>query len=101
MNDRLHSECEIRFSAGEPFFKGHFPGRPVTPGVMLIDRAVAAAEKLLGRKLALKGMRKVKFSNPVLPGESVRLELVQRAEDEVSYVYSKESARVASGTLVF
>lgn len=101
MNDFLHSECEIGFPADEPFFKGHFPGHPVTPGVMLIDRAVAAAENMLGHGLVLKGMRKVKFSNPVLPGESVRLELVQRGEGEVSYSYSKENVRVASGTLIF
>ena len=58
-------ELELKFSADEHFFKGHYPNYPVTPGVILIDKAHSAAETLLNRKIVLKAIKKVKFSNPV------------------------------------
>ena len=92
---------EFKFSAAEPFFRGHYPGSPVTPGVILIDRAVLAAEKMLGRKIVLTGMKKVKFSSPVLPDEVVSLTLELRAEGEMAYSFFKDSAHCASGVLLF
>lgn len=94
-------ETILKFSADEPFFKGHYPDFPVTPGVMLIDRAVTAAKGMLGRDFVLKGIRKVKFSNPVLPDESVSLKVESRREGEISYSFSKEGMLCASGILYF
>ena len=94
-------ETTLKFSADEPFFKGHYPDFPVTPGVMLIDRAVTAAKGMLGRDSVLKVIRKVKFSNPVLPDEAVSLKVESRAEGEISYCFSKEGMLCASGILYF
>ena len=94
-------ETTLKFSSDEPFFKGHCPSFPVTPGVMLIDRAVTAAKGMLGRDSVLKGIRKVKFSNPVLPDEAVSLKVESRGEGEISYSFSKEGMPCASGILYF
>ena len=94
-------ECETVFSAAEPFFKGHYPGQPVTPGVMLIDRAVAETGRLRGRSIALKAIKKVKFSNPVFPDETVLLKLEPRGDGEMSYLFSKNGTACACGILVF
>ena len=91
----------LKFSADEPFFKGHYPNFPVTPGVMLIDRAVAAAKNMLGRDFVLKVIKKVKFSNPVFPDEAVSLKVESRGEGEMSYSFSKEGMLCASGILYF
>ena len=101
MNSMGQMELEVVFGSEEPFFEGHFPGRPVTPGVMLIDRGVAAAGKTLGRNVVPKSIRKVKFSNPVLPDETVRLKMDRRDEGEVAYLFSKDGAPCASGVLFF
>ena len=94
-------ETTLRFSSDEPFFKGHYPDFPVTPGVMLIDRAVTAAKNMLGRDFILKGIKKVKFSNPVFPDEAVSLKVESRGEGEISYSFSKEGMSCASGILYF
>ena len=94
-------ETTLRFSSDEPFFKGHYPDFPVTPGVMLIDRAVTAAKNMLGRDFILKGIKKVKFSNPVFPDEAVSLKVEPRGEGEISYCFSKEGMLCASGILYF
>jgi 3-hydroxymyristoyl/3-hydroxydecanoyl-(acyl carrier protein) dehydratase len=96
-----YSESELTFTASEPFFRGHYPGHPVTPGVMLLDRAVSEARRIAGRSFVLKGVRKVKFSRPVLPDEPVSLRLERRGEGEISYSFTKDGMSCASGILVF
>lgn len=66
----------------EPFFVGHFPGRPIMPGVLIIEAlAQAACVLLLGRpdlqnKLAFfMGIDGVKFRKPVGPGDMLELKV--------------------------
>ncbi len=57
-----------------PSLPGHFPGRPVVPGVVLLDRVFAAIEAAHG-PLGAVGLPQVKFLRPLLPGEAARVEL--------------------------
>ena len=63
--------------SGEEFFlKGHFPGRPVVPGVILCEMLAQATCVLLADKCTdgtlpmFTGLDKVKFRNPVVPGDT-------------------------------
>ena len=57
-----------------PSLPGHFPGRPLVPGVVLLDRVVAAIEAAQGPSGPLR-LPQVKFMQPLLPGEEARVEL--------------------------
>ena len=57
-----------------PSLPGHFPGRPLVPGVVLLDRVVAAIEATHGALGPLR-LPQVKFMQPLLPGEEARVEL--------------------------
>ncbi|HJW47709.1 MAG TPA: hypothetical protein VJ484_14650 [Lysobacter sp.] len=57
-----------------PSLPGHFPGRPLVPGVVLLDRVIAAIEAQHG-PLGPVRLPQVKFVLPLLPGESARIEL--------------------------
>jgi 3-hydroxyacyl-[acyl-carrier-protein] dehydratase len=66
---------EFRFGADDPVFAGHFPGRPLLPGVFQLEMARVAAESVLNCPLAVREISKAKFQRPILPDETVRLEL--------------------------
>lgn len=57
-----------------PSLPGHFPGRPLVPGVVLLDRVVEAIEAVHGPLPPLR-LPQVKFVQPLLPGEEARIEL--------------------------
>jgi len=72
----------------EPFFQGHFPNNPVMPGVLIIEAMAQAAGMLANLDAELHGktgelyyLAKVdnaRFSKPVIPGDQLVLEVVQK-----------------------
>lgn len=62
-------EASICVAHDHPALPGHFPGQPVVPGVVLLDRVIEAAEASLGRSVRVVGMPQVKFLSPLLPGQ--------------------------------
>ncbi len=91
---------EVRFALDHPTAAGHFPGRPVIPGVLLLDEAI---------KHALAGvegpddivLRAAKFHRPVRPGDTVvirwQTELQRIVKFECRLVHG--NSLVASGTI--
>jgi len=70
-------------SFNENFFQGHFPNRPVMPGVLICE-AMAQVGAIFahhsrgggdGKVFVLTGLDKVKFKRPVEPGDQLRMEL--------------------------
>lgn len=68
----------------EGFFQGHFPGRPIMPGVLIVEAMAQAAGILAVESLGLAGSGKLvyfmaidgaKFRKPVEPGVLLRLEV--------------------------
>ncbi len=66
-------------SANEPFFAGHFPGRPVMPGVLIVEALAQTAAVLMGDESGMipmfMGIDKARFRSPVTPGDQLRLEV--------------------------
>lgn len=66
-------------TANEPFFAGHFPGRPVMPGVLIVEALAQTAGVLMGEASGLipmfMGIDKARFRRPVRPGDQLRLEV--------------------------
>jgi 3-hydroxyacyl-[acyl-carrier-protein] dehydratase len=59
-------------SADHPAYAGHFPGRPITPGVLLLDAAQLAIEAASGQRVA--GLAMAKFLSPSGPGDVLTLD---------------------------
>lgn len=70
-------------TANDWFFEGHFPGRKVMPGVLIVEALaqVAAVTLLYGREREGKtplfgGIERMRFRRPVVPGDQLQLEFV-------------------------
>ncbi len=67
-------------SVNEPYFQGHFPGRPIMPGVLQIEALAQASIFLLNDQMPegslafLAGVDGVRFKKPVVPGDQLILE---------------------------
>jgi len=79
-----HSIVGIKnVTINEPFFQGHFPGHPIMPGVLILEAMAQCGGLLLMDKVEkpddkvvyFMTMDKVKFRRPVIPGDTLVLEL--------------------------
>lgn len=68
-------------SMNEPYFQGHFPGKPVMPGVLIIEAlaqvgavAMLAQESFKGKTAYFAGIQNARFREKILPGDVLMLE---------------------------
>jgi len=67
----------------EPFFQGHFPDRPIMPGVLIIEAMAQVGGVLAFKSITttsrpvvyLTGVESAKFRKPVVPGDQLRFEI--------------------------
>ena len=99
-------------SFNEPFFPGHFPEKPVMPGVLIIEGMVQAGALLLAETLppaqhddvCFSGIDKARFRKPVIPGDQLvfEVEIVRRRNRAVKMAATTTVAgqRVAEAKLM-
>ena len=97
--------CKKTFHADEYFFQGHYPGSPITPGVILCESAVQSGAVLLGLTLdsgegvpVLTRMGDVKFKRMVHPGSSIENHV--KLNEVVSSAYYMTAQIKCEGKLV-
>ena len=110
--DRIKTEKETQ--PNEPFFHGHFPGRPIMPGVLIIE-ALAQATGILafksevgrpvdGQIYMLVGVDKVRFKRTVEPGDQLQLKVevmtVKRGIWKFNCVATVEDQLVTSAEII-
>ena len=96
----------------EPFFQGHFPGRPVMPGVLQMEAMAQVAGILLNKMFGGEGkisffaaIDNARFRRPVVPGDQLRMEIkIINAKPRLSKVHAKafvEDKLVSEADLMF
>jgi len=88
----------LRFSIPDdhPSLAGHFPGRPIVPGVVVLDAAVALilADRPTG---VLAGLEDVKFLAPVLPGSGITVTCSEGASGRLVFACAVAGQTVLRG----
>jgi len=99
------SACRIEVRVPENlfYFKGHFPGRPVLPGVAQLERIVLYQVGKLWPDLGQpRRVERIKFRRPIEPGDVLLLDLDHEVENRrVSYSIRRSDEICASGVLLF
>ncbi|MCG2710719.1 MAG: bifunctional UDP-3-O-[3-hydroxymyristoyl] N-acetylglucosamine deacetylase/3-hydroxyacyl-ACP dehydratase [Candidatus Omnitrophica bacterium] len=117
--DRILELKEDKYAVGiknvtinEQFFQGHFPGRPVMPGVLIVEAMAQVVGVLLlskrdnlGKRAYFMSIDKVKFRRMVLPGDQLRIEVsVLKLKSKIGQAYGRaivENKVVAEAVLMF
>jgi len=92
----------------EPFFRGHFPYRPIMPGVLILE-AMAQATGLLafyslgenaddGTMYFLVGVDKARFKRPVQPGDQLLMDI--KLTREIKGIYRFSGVATVDGRVV-
>ncbi len=89
-----HYQTSFRIDDDHPALPGHFPQRPVVPGVILLDRVAAALRQWRGHRIA--SLPQVKFLAPLLPAQDAELHLHDDGKS-IRFVISHQAGIVASG----
>jgi acyl-coenzyme A synthetase/AMP-(fatty) acid ligase len=93
-------ESRITIAANHPAFAGHFPGRPIVPGVVLLDEAAGALALALGLDEPCWHLGSVKFIRAVGPGANMYLKWQQSgASGAIAFTLADDDGVIASGSL--
>ena len=89
-----------------PWFVGHFPGEPILPGIALIhmaEQAIIRHTEKRSEQVKLSALRRVRFTQPVRPGETLSLNIFgEEVSEEILFsfkVANKENI-VCSGLII-
>lgn len=94
-------------SYNEPYFQGHFPKRPVLPGVLIIESMAQTAAVLVvhtlgpeseGKLVYFMSVDSARFRKPVFPGDSVRIHVTKERNRGNVWKFNAEAK--VDGTLV-
>lgn len=89
-----------------PWFSGHFPGEPILPGIALIhmaEQAILQHADTRGERVQLYALKRIRFVQPVRPGETLSLTISGEELDEetlFSFKVANKENIVCSGLIV-
>ena len=92
--------------ADSPWFSGHFPGEPILPGIALIymaEQAIFQDALAKGGQVFLQALKRVRFTQPVRPGEALSINISgEEAGEEIlfSFKITNKENIVCSGAIV-
>ena len=104
-------ERTVAISKDHPALPGHFPGRPIVPGVVVLDEVVETLKEEYGQGLVVAwesvkehlvtGLPAVKLSSPLLPEELLTITVEPEDSETVAFTCRVGHRLIASGSIRF
>ncbi len=110
-NSSHHLACEILFESSSGLFEGHFPDLPILAGVLQVHFVMQLFETHTDHRLVFKGIKRIKFLEPIFADSIVNLECRLEPADpilhesphqveELQFVYFQAARKLSLGTIV-
>ena len=101
--DEVGGEVTLRLDVTPDlsWFQGHFPGEPVLAGIIQTHWAVQAASVLFDLDGTPQHIKRLKFSNIIVPPRTIELTLARHGENEVQFQIQGEALQHSQGRLIF
>ena len=109
MNTALVNTADLKATiavpADGPWFEGHFPGRPILPGVAELELAISTLRQQSGKPMPLRGIAFARLRHPVLPGDRLELSARENASPEgetarLRFDLKRDGVLVANGEFI-
>jgi len=91
-------DMTFTISSAHPSLEGHFPGNPVVPGVVILDEVINII-KSIKPGFTITAIPTVKFIHPLLPGQTVSLEVNEKSETAISFTCYYNETKLVTGQL--
>jgi 3-hydroxymyristoyl/3-hydroxydecanoyl-(acyl carrier protein) dehydratase len=82
-----------------PCLAGHFPGRPVVPGALILEEVIRRAEALGRGRVRISEVISVKFLSPFFPGEPLAFQFARKEDGRIRFEGKVGERRVITGIL--
>lgn len=86
-NDDSRQVFLLEVGSDWPVFEGHFPGRPILPGIVQVHWAVQFAQVFMDKPATPAEIKQLKFRNIFQPPGALQLELVKTSEHELGFTW--------------
>ena len=91
VSNHNHIEALADVPADSPWFSGHFPGEPILPGIALVymvEQAIVQDALAKGEQILLHTLKRVRFTQPVRPGETLSVHITgEEAGEEILFSF--------------
>jgi 3-hydroxymyristoyl/3-hydroxydecanoyl-(acyl carrier protein) dehydratase len=86
-SDKNEIEADILVPSDSPWFRGHFPGEPILPGVAQIGMVIDAIRQARDQDLKVSGVRRVRFKQIIRPDDQIKLITAPLKENAGAYSF--------------
>lgn len=91
--------ARVAIPLDHPCFPGHFPGQPILPGVLLLERVMALAQTSLAQSLGECTLSNIKFLASVVPGDVLDVQLATTQPHEYRFTVRVVQGDGAAGVV--
>ena len=86
-SDKNEIEADIHIPPDSPWFRGHFPGEPILPGVAQLGMVIDAIRQARDQDLKVTGVRRVRFKQIIRPDDKLKLITAPLKENVDAYTF--------------
>jgi 3-hydroxyacyl-[acyl-carrier-protein] dehydratase len=101
VSDSIDLVADVTVPTASPWFDGHFPDKPVLPGIAQLEMVFDLIRQHAGRPLRLVEVNRVRFKKKIVPGDRLTVVATPRQADDTAYAFRLENAEgmVTTGTM--